>query len=170
MTTCDSLCLHLRQGDFSLLEPAFVRHGHAEPRVISLHREGCFVGRESELAEALSCAAFLGAVEVTEYLLEAGVDANGGSATGLNALHWATNRGQVATTALLLRRGAALEVRNSHGGTVLSSTVWSAINEPRPAHLALIETLLSAGADVRAVESPTGHAAVDALLARFGAD
>lgn len=35
-----------------------------------------------------------------------------------------------------------------YGGTVLGCTVWSAINETRVDHLAIIEALIDAGADI----------------------
>jgi hypothetical protein len=56
-----------------------------------------------------------------------------------------------------------------YGGTVLSGTVWSAIHEPRPAHVEIIKQLLSAGASVDAVEYPTGTEAIDRLLEQYGA-
>lgn len=169
VSDCDAVRAHLRQGDFSLLAPVFAGDGDGPPPIIRLHRTGCFGGHQGELAEALSCAAFLGAVEATEYLLAVGVPVDGGDATGLNALHWAANRGQVATTALLLRHGAALETRNGYGGTVLGAAVWAACHEPKPGHPAVIVRLLDAGADVREAAYPTGRPALDALLARFGA-
>lgn len=166
---CDAVRSHLLQGDFTLLTPVFVRTGDEEPRVVRLHRDGCFADRPAELAEALTCAAFVGAIEAAEYLLAAGAPPGGGSATGLDALHWAANRGQLAAVELLLRHGASLETRNAYGGTVLGAAVWSAIHEPRPTHPAVIEALLRAGAQVREAEYPCGDAAVDALLERWGA-
>jgi hypothetical protein len=56
-----------------------------------------------------------------------------------------------------------------YGGTALGIAVWSAINEPRPGHLQIIEELLSAGARVNNVEYPTGNEQVDAVLLHQGA-
>lgn len=165
---CEALLEGLRRGDFSRLEPWFVRQGQVAPPILGALDGGCFDGHPDERAEALTCACFLGAVEVAERLLADGVPAAGGMMTGLNALHWATNRGQPATTRLLLRHGAALEVRNMYGGTVLGGTTWSLLHEPRAAHLAIVEELLRAGADVREADYPTGDARLDALLERFG--
>jgi hypothetical protein len=39
-------------------------------------------------------------------------------------------------------------------GTVLGTAVWSAINEPRPDHLRIIEALIEAGAQVDDVGYP----------------
>jgi hypothetical protein len=166
---CDALLAHLRQGDFSLLAPAFVPASPSAPRVLQLFNEGCFEGRAVELAEALTCAAFLGAVDVMEALLQRGVSPQGGDATGLNALHWAANRGQLEAVRRLLAAGAALETRNGYGGTVLGATVWASVHEPRDSHVAIIELLLHAGADVAAAEFPSGRTDVDESLRRFGA-
>ncbi len=167
--SCDALMRHLRQGDFSFLAPAFASTDGRVPRVLQLLRDGCFDGRPDELAEALTCAAFLGAGEILEPLLGAGVAPQGGNGTGMDALHWAANRGQSPSVRRLLDAGAALEVRNRFGGTVLGATVWAAVHEPRPTHAAIVEMLLAAGANVREAEYPSGHREVDALLARYGA-
>ena len=116
------------------------------------------------LADSSICACFLGQTEVAEYLLTKGLDPSGGAGTGLNALHWAVNRGQLETVRLLLRHQTPLETRSMYGGTVLGTAVWSAIHEPKPDHLRIIEALLAAGADPNSVEFPTGRDDVDALL------
>jgi len=64
----------------------------------------------------------------------------------MDALHWAVNRGKNTTVDLLLQWKAPLEGRNIHGTTVLGTAVWSALNEPRPQHMQIIDTLLKAGA------------------------
>ena len=92
---------------------------------------------------------------------------NGGANTGLNALHWAANRGQLKAVEILIRHQAALETKNSYGGTVLDCAVWSAINEPKPDHIQIIEALIDAGADVSAVD-PSGNVHIDEILKRHG--
>lgn len=164
---CEAALRGLQRGDFSLLEPAFTRSGTEEPAIMRWCREGRFDGHPNELAEALTCACFLGALETAEFLLRRGVAAVGGDGTGLNAFHWAANRGQLGSVQLLLRHGAPLEVRNAYGGTVLGGAVWAAVNEPKPAHLTVIEELLRGGAAVSEAEYPTGNANLDALLARY---
>ena len=162
----------LRRGDFSRLEPLFAagRDPVANPpQIIRWHQEGRFGDDPKAVAEALTCACFLGRADVAEYLLARDVDPSAGTGTGLDALHWAANRGQLESVRLLLRSRAPLETRNMYGGTVLGTAVWSAINEPRPDHLQIIEELLSAGARVNAVEYPTGNEQVDAVLRRHGA-
>jgi ankyrin repeat protein len=160
----------LRNGDFSRLEPLFrdAAGGAAGPsRIVRWHAEGRFSGHPMELAEALSCACFLGRTTTAEYLLKQGVDVSAGTATGMSALHWAADRGQLDAVRLLLRHRAPLETRNMYGGTVLGGTVWSARHEPRPQHVSIIEELLKAGADPKAVDFPTGDARIDAVFERF---
>jgi len=149
----DEFRAKLMHGDFSDLEP-------------HLSRERMEPLDAPALAEALTCAAWLGRVDLVEWLLARGVDPAGGNATGMSALHWAANRGQIDAVRLLLNAGAPLETRNMYGGTVLGQTVWSAINEPRPGQLEAIAMLLDAGADAGAVELPTGDEQIDALLRR----
>jgi ankyrin repeat protein len=156
----------LHRGDFSRLEPLFIA---APPPIVRWHQEGRFRDDPTAVAEALTCACFLGRIDVAEYLLEQGIDPTAGAGTGMDALHWAANRGQLAAVQLLLRQKAPLETRSMHGGTVLGTAVWSAIHEPRPAHLQIIEELLNAGACVGDAGYPTGDEQIDAALRQHGA-
>jgi hypothetical protein len=70
---------------------------------------------------------------------------------------------------LLLRRKAPLETHSMYGGTVLGTATWSAVNEPRPDHVQIIEELLNAGARPEEAGYPSGHEHVDAVLRRHGA-
>jgi hypothetical protein len=159
----------LQRGDFSLLDPLFTGSASETPAVLRWYGQGRFESHPKELAEALTCACFLGALDVAEQMLVRGVAPSGGDGTGLNAFHWAANRGQVGAVRLLLRHGAPLEVRNAYGGTVLGAAVWAAVHESKPAHLEVIEELLRAGANIAEAEYPTGLLNVDALLQRYGA-
>ncbi len=150
----------LHHGDFSRLEPVFA---HAQ-RIMQWHREGRFRDDPAALAEGLTCACFLGRTDVAEYLLANGVNPAAGSATGMDALHWAANRGQLESVRLLLRWKAPLETRSMYGGTALGTAVWSAIHEPRSNQLRIIEELIAAGADVSEISLPTGDAGIDALF------
>jgi hypothetical protein len=160
----------LRKGDFTRLTPLFFARGDAPPRIVDWHQRGMFDGHAQELDEALSCGCFVGALDVVDHLLDAGLDATCGTMTGLDGVHWAANRGQLAVVKRLIDRHAPLETINMHGTTVLGTAVWSALNEPKPEHPAIIEALLEAGAAVGASGYPSGNAEVDRLLERFGAE
>lgn len=112
---------------------------------------------------------FFGRTSVAEFLLTQGVDPADGTSTGLSAFHWAANRGNLDTVTLLIERRAPLEQKNMYGGTVLDCVVWSAINEPRVDHVAIIEVLLAAGANIDEADYPTGNERVDEVLRRHGA-
>ena len=159
-----------RRGDFSASAPFFESSDPSQPcPVVRWFADGRFRDFPDALLEAFTCACFLGQTSVVKHLLAEGVDPQGGAATGLNALHWAVNRGQLETVKLLLRNRPSLEVRNMYGGTPLGAAIWSAIHETRPAHPAIIGALLEAGARVDAVDYPTGVESIDRLLERYGA-
>lgn len=163
----------LRRGDFDALAPLFGTGSNPAsdpPQIIEWHQAGLFSDQPQALAEALTCACFLGRTGVADYLLNQGVDPTAGAGTGMDAFHWAVNRGKLETVRLLIRRKAPLERRNIYGGTVLGTAVWSAINEPWwPDQLQIIEELLGAGARLEEAGYPTGHTKIDALLRRHGA-
>ncbi len=157
----------LKAGDFSRLDPLF-RDSSLEAnhrcRVIEWVEQGRFVDEPVALQEALTCACFLGCTEVVEYLLAYGVDPLAGTGTGLDGLHWAANRGQLEIVKLFIRRQASLETRSMYGGTVLGTTVWAAIHEPKADHLQIIEALIKAGARLDEAGYPTGNERVDEVL------
>jgi hypothetical protein len=162
----------LKAGDFSRLEPLFEHDSPGEGvrcQIIQWHEAGLFDNEAEALDEALTCACFLGHTSVAKYLLDHGVNPAEGFATGLNAFHWAVNRGQLGTTKLLIEHRAPLEIRNMYGGNVLGTAVWSVINEPRGEQLLVIEELLKAGARIEDAEYPTGDERVDEVLKRYGA-
>lgn len=158
----------LRDGAFSRLEPLFIPAEEAGgvSRIVRYHQEGRFVGEPEALAEALTCACWLGHVETAEYLLRQGVTPLGGAATGMDALHWAANRGQLAAVRLLLERGAGLETINRFGGTVIDLVLWSAVHEPKPDHAAVLDALWEAGARPTVEVELTGRADVDEVIRR----
>jgi hypothetical protein len=159
----------LHRGDFSRLEPLFEDRpgGSGKPQIVEWHEQGRLRDQPKALAEALTCASFLGRTSVVEYLLKQGLDPSGGAGTGLDALHWAANRGQLEPVRLLIRAKAPLETRSMYGGTALGTAIWSALNEPRRDHLQIIEELLNAGARLDDTEYPTGHQRIDAILQRY---
>jgi Ankyrin repeats (3 copies) len=158
----------LMAGDFSRLAPLYVddKDG-AACSVILWFEQGLFATETEALKEAFTCACFNGCTNVAAYLLANGVEPCGGMRTGLNAFHWSANRGQLTTVELLIKHNCPLESLNSYGGTVLGCAVWSAIHEPKPNHLKIIESLIRAGARRGAVEFPTSNDGVDNLIKRF---
>lgn len=158
---------HLLDGDYTLMEPQFRRGSEGKVPVIQWCAAGMFASQAEALAEAFSCACFLGADEVVDYLLARGAHPDGGKRTGMTAFHWAANRGQAVTVDKLIRAGASLEERNRFGGTVLGCAVWSLINEPRAGQLAVIGKLLDAGANAGELPDVTGDARVDELLRHY---
>ena len=123
-----------------------------------------------ELAFVWACK--FGRTPVVDFFLEKGVDPNAKDSDSMTALHWAAANGSMDVIDRLLERGALLEVENTWGGTVLDSTVYFALHQPVTGadYLAVIETLVSAGADVGAVTPfPTGNQHIDELLRRHGA-
>jgi ankyrin repeat protein len=160
---------HLLDGDFSFLEPQFQRGADGQVPVILWHASGQFAHQPEALSEAFTCACFLGADEAIDYLLSAGVHPDGGTRTGMNAVHCAVNRGHIGALEAVIRAGASLEKQNRFGGTALSCAVWSLFNEPRPQHRKIIERLLKAGASPEALPEKTGDAQVDELLDRYRA-
>ena len=137
----------LRNGDFTtlapLLEPDAAGNSSAITRWM---RQGCFTGEERLLAEALSAACFNGIVRTVEELVDAGVDPLAGNNTGLDAFHWAVNRGQLAVVQLLLARGVPTTSISAHDTTLLGTALWSSVHEPKPDHRRIIEVLKQAGA------------------------
>jgi hypothetical protein len=155
-------------GDFSRLSPLFESPADGSPSpIIGWYEAGLFAEEPKALAEAFSCACFNGHASVARYLLGVGIDPNAGDNTGLNAIHWAANRGQLEVVRLLIGHGANLEIRNMYGGTVLGATVWASANETRPAHPEIVAALLKAGANLAEAEYPSGNRKVDEILWRY---
>jgi hypothetical protein len=118
-----------------------------------------------------------GRAEVADFLLQMGVDKNTCRQFKLTGLHWATASGDINTVEALLRHGAPLEAKNVWGGTPLGSAVWAAMESdpndpvwPKADWAPIVKLLLEAGANVHAVEYPTGNSRIDAVLYRHGAE
>ena len=157
-------------GDFSRLAPLFETPSTSSPcPVIEWYESGLFAVEPKALEEAFTCACFNGCTDVIEYFLARGVNPNGGANTGLNAFHWAANRGQLEAVEILIRNKASLETQNAYGGTVLGGTVWSAVHEPQRDHIRIIKALLAAGAQVGAADYPSGDGRIDEVLRQYGA-
>lgn len=158
----------LLAGDFTRLAPLF-DDPTDEPScpIIRWYAEGRFSSNPAALAEAFTCACFNGRSRVVEYFLARSIDPLGGASTGLNAFHWAANRGQKDVVMILIRCRAPLEVANAYGGTVLGSAVWAAVHEPKSDHVSIIHSLLEAGANVFQADYPSGSERIDEILRRY---
>ena len=136
-----------------------------------------------QLGSALNWASEYGHAAVAGFLIDRGADP-GESINGMGPLHMALLGGHLATIRLLIERGAPLEERNVYGGTPLGMALWAISHreqvhtwpEKRVDDLAVIETLVSSGAQV----GPTFLAAlqlqpgsrlkteIEQLLLRYG--
>ena len=155
---------HLDAGNYSLLQDLLDQHrlslidllvAAGEPKV--------------PMEQAFTWACMLGRTGDAAFLLERGVDPLAGNHTGLNGFHYAASGGHLDVVKLMIERKVPLEVKNMYGGTVLGQAVWSAINETRVDHVAIIEALLEAGAKVEEADYPTGNERVDEVLRRYDA-
>lgn len=109
-------------------------------------------------------AAGIGRADVVSRLLDDGAD----PATkygGMTAMHWAAHYGHLDVIRAFVAHRAPLEIENRYGGTVLGQAVWSAINDPQPEHLRILETLVAAGAKV-GEDWFTGRREIDEALGR----
>ncbi|MGZ5443734.1 MAG: ankyrin repeat domain-containing protein [Thermoanaerobaculia bacterium] len=109
-------------------------------------------------------AAGIGRADVVSRLLDEGAD----PATeygGMTAMHWAAHYGHLEVIRVFVAHDAPLEIENRHGGTVLGQAVWSAINDPQPDHLRILETLVAAGAKV-GEDWFTGRREIDEALGK----
>lgn len=82
----------LKHGDFSRLEPHCTPDDTVEGarcRIIEWYEQGAFAHGPQALAEAFTCACFLGRTGNAEYLRDSGVDPWMGTGTDLSAFHWA---------------------------------------------------------------------------------
>ena len=139
-------------------------------------------GTGAERDRALIWAATFGHRVIVELLSDAGASLGASDAQEMTALHWAAWMGHLSVVDTLIARGASLEATNRYGGTVLGATVWAAVHGGRALgdagdrrdglalvdYASVVEHLLAASARIDAVSYPSGHAGVDAVLARRG--
>ena len=120
--------------------------GHI-PVVRCLLTSGAQVAKDQSGYSPLMAAAFHGHTEVADVLLDAGAEVDtehtGVAAT---ALMLAANCGRVEVVRLLLRRGAATEIRNNRGQTALMAAAICGENE-------IVNLLLDNGAEVDAQDN-----------------
>jgi len=127
----------------------------------------------AQMESGLMWACEFGHTRVVEFLLDRGLDVDV-QVQGMGGLHWAMVGGHLETIVLLLERNASVESKNAYGGTALGAATWAVMHsdpvyrwpQPDVDWVAIIETLLAAGADVRQADYPTGNERVDEVLRR----
>jgi len=134
------------RGDFSALEEAVGGPEEFDASIVEWYEKGYFTDEPETLAEVFSAACMLGHPRAAAFLLDRGADPAAGIRTGLNGFHYAASSGRLEVVKLLIARKAPMEIRNMYGGTVLEQALWSAVNEHRESHGAIIEALIEAGA------------------------
>ena len=132
------------RGDFSALESMVGGPERFDDQIADWFEKGYFKDEPETLAEVFSAACMLGYDRTAAYLLNKGVDALAGTKTGLNGFHYAASSGRLNIIKLLIERKVPMEVENMYGGTVLGQALWSAVNEYKPDHAAIIEALIDA--------------------------
>jgi ankyrin repeat protein len=132
---------------------------------------------KTQMESGFIWASEYGRAEVADFLLKMGVDKKTYRQFKLTGLHWAAASGDINTVKALLKHGAPLEAKNVWGGTPLGSAIWAATESdpndpvwPKADWVPIVELLLEAGANTDAVEYPTGHSRIDAVLLRHGAE
>lgn len=136
------------RGDFSALELMVGGREKFDDQIIEWYENGFFEDEQETLAEVFSASCMLGYEKTAAYLLDKGVDPYAGMKTGLAGFHYAASSGRLDVIKLLINRKVPMEVRNMYGGTVFEQAIWSAVNEYTPAHAAIVEALIDAGAVV----------------------
>ena len=116
---------------------------------LTVHVEAAGGARQSPLVEAVKSG---NAAAVRALLSKQPGSVNIAEADGTTALHWATDRDDLATAQLLVRAGADVKAANRYGVTPMYS---AAVN----GDAAMIELLLKAGADPD-VALPEGETAL----------
>lgn len=117
-------------------------------QIIDWFIRGYFENEPEALAEAVTCASFLGRSKVVAHLLDKGVDPIAGMRSGMNGFHYAASCGQVEVVKVMMDRKVPMEIVNRYGGTVLGQALWSAIHENERTHAEIIEALINGGAKI----------------------
>lgn len=166
----DATVKNLLAGNFSYLAPLFAEGSASNGKrcaIITWYEQGLFKAEPAALAEAMTCACFLGRTRVVEYLLLEGIDPSDGRITGFDGFHWAVKNGRTAVVQLFLRHKVSPESPCMYGSTVLGTAIWSSKNDAQGNHVRIVEMLLKAGASCDNILCPTGHAQIDQLLTKY---
>jgi hypothetical protein len=98
-------------------------------------------GSQAQIEQAFIYACLYGRTAIASFLLDQDVDPAATTGTGQTGMHLAADGGHLETIQMLIDRKVPLNLKNSYGGTVLGQAIWSAANEPKPEHAAIIEAL-----------------------------
>ncbi len=139
---------HLDKGNFTALEEMLDGSGGFDKQIIEWFENGNFDNEPEMLAEALTCSCMLGRTETARYLLDKELDPYTGMKTWLAGPHYAVSSGHLDTVKMLIEKQIPLEIENLYGGTMLGQGLWSAVNEHKDSHAAIIELLIAAGAAI----------------------
>ena len=93
---------------------------------------------------AMTLAAEVGNTEMLKVLLEAGADPDSPNPEGMTALHAVARTGIVEAAQVLIKAGATVDTRENFGGQ--TPLMWASARR----HPAMMQLLISAGADVNA--------------------
>jgi Ankyrin repeats (3 copies) len=152
-------------GRLDLVKSFFHEDGSLKPHATTKQMESGFIW-----------ACEYGRAKVADFLLDRGVDMNTYRQHQFSGLHWAAISGDLDTLKAVLKHKPPLEACNVWGGTPLSAAIWAATESdpndpvwPKADWVTMIEVLLEAGANVHAVEYPTGQSRIDEVLRRYGA-
>jgi ankyrin repeat protein len=158
-------------GRVDLVRSILAEGGRVSPSLVNLYWLRLSSDPKSHAERAFVWACRYERRAVVELFLEHGVDPAAADDDGMTGLHWAAANRHVEVVRRLTNHGAPLEARNRWGGTVLASTLYSALQPHANAadYAAAIELLLEAGADLGAVTYPTANELVDELLRRHRA-
>ena len=140
--------IHLDEGNFTALENHLGGGEGFDRQIVAWFDSGDFDDHPDMLAEALSCACWLGRAATARHLIDNGVDPYAGMKTWLAGPHWAASSARLEVIKMLIAKNVPLEIENKYGGTVLGQALWSAVNEHNDNHAAIIECLINAGAKV----------------------
>jgi len=138
----------ITDGSYSRIEKTLGKGDAFDRQIIDWFDRGYFENEPEVLAEAVTCASFLGRARLVAYLLDKGVDPSAGMRSGMNGFHYAASCGQLEVVKVMLDRKVPMEIVNRYGGTVLGQALWSAIHEHETTHAEIIEALISGGAKV----------------------
>lgn len=138
----------ITDGAYFRIEKALGGGDRFDNQIIDWFNRGYFEEEPQALAEAVTCASFLGRAKLVAHLIDNHVDPVAGMRSGMNGFHYAVSCGQLDVVKVMIDRKVPMEVVNRYGGTVLGQALWSAIHEHEKTHAEIIEALISGGAKI----------------------